>query len=165
MRHGKKTEKLSRIKSHREAMLSNMATSLFMHQRIKTTQAKAKALAPLVEKLVTRAKTKSLHAYRQVYRTIRDRKAIKKLFEEIAPQLEKRSGGYTRILKLGLRKGDGAKLALIELLIERPSPQKAKGKKHQADKKGTAAAKEKGRKKDVSKKEEEQSKEDKQQSK
>ncbi len=154
MRHGKKVKKLSRIKSHRDAMLSNMATSLLMHQRIRTTQTKAKALRPMVEKLVTWAKTKNLHAYRQVYKTIRDRKAVKKLFEEIAPELAKRSGGYTRILKLGWRRGDGAQLALIELLIERPSPHKAKEKKHQADKKGAPVKKEKGRKRASSKKEE-----------
>jgi len=88
MRHGKKTRKLSRIKAHREAMLSNMVTSLFTYQRVKTTQSKAKALRPLAEKLITWAKKKDLNAYRQVYRTIRDRKVIKKLFEEIAPELD-----------------------------------------------------------------------------
>jgi large subunit ribosomal protein L17 len=128
MRHGKKIKKLSRTKSHRKAMLHNMATSLFLHQRIKTTQVKAKALKPLAEKLITWAKEKSVHAHRQVYKVIKDRKAVKKLFGEIAPQLDKRPGGYCRILKLGRRRGDGAALALLELLIERPVSEKGKDK-------------------------------------
>jgi len=135
-------------------MLSNMATSLFMHQRIKTTQAKAKALKPLAEKLITWAKKKDLHAHRQVYKVVRNRKVIKKLFEEIAPQLDKRSGGYTRILKLGWRRGDRAQLALVELLIERPTPEKTKGKKGKTGKKATVPKEEKTKKKTSPKKEE-----------
>ena len=139
MRHGKKTKKLSRLKSHRDAMLSNMATSLFMHQRVKTTQSKAKALRPLAEKLITWAKKKDLNAYRQVYRIIKDRKIIKKLFEEIAPEFSKRSGGYTRVLKLGQRRGDAASVALIELVVKKSVPEKTKEKKEKTGKKESVA--------------------------
>ena len=141
-------------------MLSNMATSLFMHQRIKTTEVKAKALKPLAEKLITWAKRKDLHAHRQVYKVIRDRKVLKKLFDEIAPKLDDRVGGYTRILKLGWRQGDGAKLALIELLIERPTPEKTKGKKEKTAKKTTAPKEKKTKKTSSPKKEEKEKKEE-----
>ncbi|MCJ7508460.1 MAG: 50S ribosomal protein L17 [candidate division Zixibacteria bacterium] len=156
MRHGKKVAKLGRTKSHREAMLSNMVTSLFAHHRIKTTQAKAKALRPLAEKLITWAKRNDLQAHRQVYRVVRDREILKSLFSEIAPQLSKRSGGYTRILKLGRRRGDGAEVVLLELLTEKPILKKgeAKEKKGKAEKKETAPKKEKAKKKPLPKKEE-----------
>jgi large subunit ribosomal protein L17 len=158
MRHGRKIKKLDRPKSHREAMLSNMAVSLFMHHRIKTTPAKAKALRPLAEKLITWAKRGNLNAHRQVYRVIRNRKIIKKLFGEIAPQLDKRSGGYTRILKLGWRRGDGAEVVLLELLTEKPISEKAeaKEKKGKIEKKETTPKKEKAKKKSSAKKEKSQ---------
>ena len=115
MRHRKKGRELSRTRSHRKAMLRNMATSLILHERIRTTEAKAKELRPFAEKLITLAKRGDLHSRQLAGRQIADRTALKKLFEHIGPRFEKRPGGYTRILKLGARQGDGAELALIEL--------------------------------------------------
>jgi large subunit ribosomal protein L17 len=135
MRHGKKVKKLGRTKSHRKAMLGNMAASLFMYNVIKTTEAKAKEVRKLAEKLITLAKRGDLHARRQVYEVIKDRKLIKKLFDEIAPKLNDREGGYTRILKLGPRRGDGAPISVVELLIEKPPKEQKKGKKAKAEKK------------------------------
>jgi len=95
--------------------MRNLATSLFVHERIRTTEAKAKELRPFAEKLITLAKRGDLHSRRLAGRHIADGDALHKLFEEIGPRFEGRPGGYTRILKLGARKGDGAELALIEL--------------------------------------------------
>ncbi len=115
MRHRKKGRQLSRTASHKKAMLRNMATSLFRHERIRTTEAKAKELRPFAEKLVTLSRTDDVHSRRQVRRHIQDREILAKLFDDIGPRFEGREGGYTRVLKLGARKGDGAELALIEL--------------------------------------------------
>jgi large subunit ribosomal protein L17 len=134
MRHGKKTKKLSRTKSHRKAMLANMAASLFLYHVIKTTEAKAKEVRKLVDKLITLAKRGDLHAHRQVYDVIKDRKLVKKLFDEIAPKLKDREGGYTKVLKLGTRRGDGASLSVIKLLVEKPPTEEKKGKKEKAEK-------------------------------
>ena len=136
MRHGKKVKKLGRTKSHRKAMLANMAASLFMYHMIKTTEAKAKEVRRLAERLITLAKRGDLHAHRQVYDVIKDRKLVKKIFDEIAPKFEDREGGYTRVGKLGVRKGDGAPLSVVELLIEKPPREEKKGKKEKAEKKG-----------------------------
>ena len=97
-------------------MLSNMATSLFRHERIKTTQAKAKELRPFAERLITLARRGDLHARRQAARTIHDKEALKKLFETIGPRYADRDGGYMRVLKLGTRQGDGAEVALVQLV-------------------------------------------------
>lgn len=115
MRHRKKGRQLSRTASHKQAMLRNMATSLFRHERIRTTEAKAKELRPFAEKLVTLSRTDDVHSRRQVRRHIQDREVLAKLFDDIGPRFVGREGGYTRVLKLGARKGDGAELALIEL--------------------------------------------------
>ena len=115
MRHRKKGRQLSRTRSHKRATLRNMATSLFRHERIRTTEAKAKELRPFAEKLISLARKGDLHSRRQVSRHIVDREIQQKLFEQIGPRFEGRPGGYTRILKLGARKGDGAEQALIEL--------------------------------------------------
>ena len=138
MRHGRKVKKLGRTKSHRKAMLANMAASLFMYHIIKTTEAKAKEVKKLAEKLITLAKQGDLHAHRQVYDVIKDRKLVKKLFNEIAPKLKDREGGYTRVLKLGIRRGDGASLSVVELLIEKPPKEEKKGKKEKETKKAKA---------------------------
>lgn len=135
MRHGRKVKKLGRTASHRKAMLANMAASLFMYQMIRTTDAKAKEVRRLAEKLITLAKKGGLHAHRQVYDVIKDRKLVKKLFDEIAPKLQDREGGYTRVLKLGTRRGDGAPLSVVELLIEKPPKEEKKGKKEKGEKK------------------------------
>ena len=116
MRHRKKGRNLSRSPSHRRATLRNMATSLFRHERITTTTARAKELRPYAERLVTLARRGDLHARRQVARRIADREVLGKLFDDIGPRYAERPGGYTRILKLGTRKGDAADMALIELV-------------------------------------------------
>ena len=116
MRHRKKGRKLQRTASHRRAMLRNLATSLFHHERIETTTAKAKELRPYAERLITLARRGDLHARRLVARKIQDREVLGKLFDEISPRYAERPGGYTRILKLGNRKGDAAEISLIELV-------------------------------------------------
>jgi large subunit ribosomal protein L17 len=118
MRHRAKGRQLSRTSSHRRAMLNNMATSLFDHGRIVTTEAKAKELRPFAEKLITLARRGDLHARRLVLRRIKSRETLSRLFTEIGPRFAARPGGYTRILKLGHRDGDGADIARIELLSE-----------------------------------------------
>ena len=116
MRHRSKGRQLSRTSTHRRAMLNNMATSLFAHGRVVTTEAKAKELRPFAEKLITLARRGDLHAMRLVERKIKDRAVRERLFKEIGPRFAARPGGYTRILKLGHRPGDGADVARIELL-------------------------------------------------
>jgi len=118
MRHQAKGRQLSRTSTHKRAMLNNMVTSLFAHGRIQTTEAKAKELRPLAEKLITLARRGDLHARRQVERRVRDRLVSGRLFGEIGPRFAGRPGGYTRIVKLGHRSGDGAEMARIELLAE-----------------------------------------------
>lgn len=118
MRHRKTGRKLGRNTSHRKAMMRNMVTSLFQHDRIKTTDARAKELRKIAEKLVTLAKRGDLHARRLALQVVRDKKVVAKLFEEIAPRYASRPGGYTRIVKLGQRAGDNASLSIIELVEE-----------------------------------------------
>src|SRR5205809_5737006 len=114
MRHQKKTVKLGRTAEHRKALLANQVCSLIEHQRIKTTLAKARAVRPLAERMVTLGKNGSLHARRTALATLRQRNAVKKLFDDIAPRSAERNGGYTRIVKLGQRKSDSAPMAFIE---------------------------------------------------
>jgi len=114
MRHQKKTIKLGRTAEHRKALLANQICSLIEHQRIKTTLAKAKAVRPLAEKMVTLGKKGSIHARRMALATLRQKNAVKKLFDEIAPRSTNRNGGYTRIVRLGQRKSDSASMAFIE---------------------------------------------------
>jgi large subunit ribosomal protein L17 len=135
MRHGRKVKKLGRTQSHRKAMLANMVASLLMHNIIRTTEAKAKEVRKLAEKLITLGKRGDLHAHRQVYAVIKDRKLVKKLFDEIAPKFKEREGGYTRVLRLGIRKGDGATLAVVELLLEKAAKEEKRGKKEKTGKK------------------------------
>lgn len=116
MRHRTKGRALSRTASHRRAVLRNLATSLFRHGRIETTTAKAKELRPFAERLITLAKRGDLHARRLAGRKIADRQTLGKLFDEIGPRYADRPGGYTRILKVGLRRGDAAEMSLIELV-------------------------------------------------
>ena len=114
MRHQKKTVKLGRTASHRDAMLANQVCSLIEHKRIKTTLAKAKAVRPLAEKMVTLGKRGDLHARRLAAGYLGQKDAVKKLFAEIAPRAADRKGGYTRIIKLGQRLSDSAPMAYIE---------------------------------------------------
>lgn len=116
MRHRKKGRNLSRSPSHRKAVLRNMAASLFRHERITTTTARAKELRPYAERLVTLARRGDLHARRRAARHIHEREVLAKLFDEIGPRYAERPGGYTRVLKLGPRQGDAAEMALIELV-------------------------------------------------
>lgn len=116
MRHNKKFNHLGRTADHRKAMLANMAISLIRHKRITTTLAKAKALKKYVEPLITRAKDDSTNSRRVVFRYLQDKESIKELFGPIAVKVADRSGGYTRIIKLGHRLGDGADMAFIELV-------------------------------------------------
>ncbi|RMH71024.1 MAG: 50S ribosomal protein L17 [Gemmatimonadetes bacterium] len=118
MRHRKSIAKLGRTASHRKALMRNMALALLKYRRIRTTQAKAKALRPYVEKLITLAKRGDLHARRQVLKHIQDPKLVRVLFDVLAPRYMDRPGGYTRILKLDNRTGDGAPMAILELVDE-----------------------------------------------
>lgn len=118
MRHRAKHRQLSRTASHRKATLKNLAASLFAHERIVTTEAKAKELRPYAERLITLARRGDLHARRLVERRIQDRAVTQRLFAEIGKRFAARPGGYTRIIKLGHRSGDGAEVARIELLSE-----------------------------------------------
>ncbi|MCH8884438.1 MAG: 50S ribosomal protein L17 [SAR324 cluster bacterium] len=116
MRHRKKGRALSRTASHKKATMRNMATSLFRHERIETTTAKAKELRPFAERLITLGKRGDLHARRLAGRLIADRQVLGKLFDDIGPRFSDRPGGYTRIIKTGFRHGDGAPMALIQLV-------------------------------------------------
>jgi large subunit ribosomal protein L17 len=116
MRHGDKINNLSRTASHRKALLSNLACQLFMHKKIVTTLAKAKALRPYAEPLITKAKDNTTHQRRIVFSYLQDKEAIKELFDVISPKIAGRPGGYTRVIKLGKRTGDNAEIAMIELV-------------------------------------------------
>ncbi len=116
MRHNKKFNHLGRTADHRQAMLANMAISLIMHKRITTTLAKAKALKKYVEPLITRCKEDTTNSRRVVFRYLQNKEAVTELFKVVAEKVGDRPGGYTRIIKLGSRKGDGADIAFIELV-------------------------------------------------
>lgn len=116
MRHGKKNNHLSRTYSHRQAMLSNMATSLILHKRIETTVAKAKALRIYIEPIITRSKTDSTHSRRTVFSYLQSKEAVITLFKDVAAKVAERPGGYTRIIKTGNRLGDNADMCMMELV-------------------------------------------------
>jgi large subunit ribosomal protein L17 len=149
MRHQKKTLKLGRTAEHRNALLANQVCSLIQHQRIKTTLAKAKAVRPLAEKMVTLGKRNSLHARRTALAVLRQKDAVQKLFADIAPRSADRKGGYTRIIKLGQRKSDAAPIAFIEWVdapqanddVAADSDKKRKSAKPTEPKKGEDSAK------------------------
>lgn len=121
MRHLKKGRKFGRTSAHRRAMYRNMAISLFRHERIETTAAKAKSLRGFAERLITLAKRGDLHARRLAARDIRDHEVLQKLFDDLAERFRERPGGYTRVLKTGFRRGDNSKTALIELVDKAPA--------------------------------------------
>ncbi|MGE5718066.1 MAG: 50S ribosomal protein L17 [Acidobacteriota bacterium] len=116
MQHNRAGRKLGRTTAHRKSLFRNQLSSLITHERIQTTLPKAKDLRPLIEKMVTLGKRGGLHARRLVLKTIPEAPTVKKLFEEIAPRFQSRAGGYTRILKLGRRPGDGAEMAILEFI-------------------------------------------------
>lgn len=118
MRHNKSGKRLGRNSSHRKAMMRNMVTSLFAHEKITTTDIRAKELRKIADKMITLGKRGDLHARRQALQVMRDRKVVGKLFDMLAPRYKDRPGGYTRIIKLGQRAGDNASLSLIELVEE-----------------------------------------------
>ncbi len=149
MRHQKKTVRLGRKAEHRKALLANQVCSLIEHRRIKTTLAKAKAVRPIAEKMVTLGKNGSIHARRTAFATLRQKDAVKKLFDEIAPASTERNGGYTRIIRLGQRHSDSALMALIEwvdvaaVVEEKPTEEKqAKKKEPKAETKPETKTKE-----------------------
>lgn len=140
MRHQKKTVKLGRTADHRRALLANQVCALIEHQRIKTTLAKAKAVRPLAERMVTLGKNGSIHARRRALAVLRQKSIVKKLFDDIAQRSAERNGGYTRIVKLGARKSDSARMAFIEwvdaeyIVEEKPKKEKkAKRKDEEAE--------------------------------
>ncbi|HUG54017.1 MAG TPA: 50S ribosomal protein L17 [Vicinamibacteria bacterium] len=144
MRHRVGFRKLGRVTPHRTALLRNLATALFERERIRTTLMKAKELRPYAEKLITQAKRDDdrLHARRLVAREIHDLTVVKKLFDDLGARYATRPGGYTRILRLGPRRGDGAEMAIVELLGSEYKPEKKgeKGKKAEAEKKAEPKA-------------------------
>ena len=135
MRHRKKGKKLGRTASHRKAMLANMVTSLFDKEMIETTTPKAKAARSLAERLITVAKRSenTVAARRHVVKVVRDKTVVKKLFDEIAPRYEGRPGGYTRIMRVDRRHGDGAEVAILQLVGFERKPAKKKGKKKKGE--------------------------------
>ncbi len=146
MRHQKSGKKLGRTAAHRKAMLANMATALFTHKKIKTTDARAKELRRFVEPLITFAKRGDLHARRQVLKKLRHKSITNVLFNEIAPVYADRNGGYTRITKLGFRDNDRASVSLVELVDMiglGTSEKEKKGKKKEAPKAEVPAENEK----------------------
>ena len=116
MRHNKAINHLGRKSGHRKALLANMATSLVLHKRIETTVAKAKALKGYVDPLITKSKEDTTHSRRVVFSYLKNKEAVTELFRTVAPKIADRPGGYTRVLKTGFRQGDGADMALIELV-------------------------------------------------
>ncbi len=143
MRHRKSGRKLKRTASHRKATLIALSTALLRHKRIRTTTAKAKETRMFVEKLITRAKNavanegdkKNVHARREISRYIKDREVVKELFGEIAPKVAARAGGYTRVVKLGQRFGDGAEVAFLELVDYQIGEEQKKAKAEKTKKK------------------------------
>ena len=142
MRHRVAHRKLGRTTPHRLALLRNLATALFERERIRTTLAKAKELRPYAERLITLAKRDEdrLHARRLVLRDIRDPKIVRKLFDSLGTRYADRNGGYTRILRLGARKGDAAEMAIVELLGSEYQPKKDEKKDAKKAKKGKEEA-------------------------
>ena len=148
MRHGKKFNKLGRQKPHREAMMSNMASSLILHKRINTTVSKAKALRVYVEPLITKSKSDTTHSRRVVFSYLRDKDAVAELFRDVAPKIADRPGGYTRIIKTGQRLGDRAEMCMMELvdfndmMLGGKEAKKAKTTRRAGKKKPAAGSKE-----------------------
>ncbi len=147
MRHGKKFNHLGRTKSHRKAMLSNMACSLIEHKRINTTVAKAKALRGFLEPLITKSKDDTTHSRRVVFSYLNNKHAVTELFREVAPKVNTRAGGYTRIIKTGNRMGDNAELCMMELVdfnelytTETKKPAKKKRSRRGAGKSSASAS-------------------------
>ena len=145
MRHGKDGYKLGRLTAHRWAMFRNLLVALFRHERIQTTEAKAKAVRGLAEHMITLAKRENLHARRQVLAMMPDTEVVGRLFDTVAARFADRHGGYTRILKTGVRPGDAAPMVLLELVDRAEAPKekekgKGKGEKKKKEEPGKGAA-------------------------
>lgn len=146
MRHGHKTNHLSRKAPHRKAMLANMASSLIVHKRINTTLAKAKELRKYVEPLITKAKNDTTHSRRVVFSYLKDKYSVKELFDDVAERVATRPGGYTRILKTGNRLGDNAEMCIIELvdynelMLESEESGKAKTRRSRRSRRGSSGS-------------------------
>jgi len=128
MRHLKAGRKLNRTSAHRKALFRNLVTSVLDHERVQTTDAKAKALRPFVDRMITLGKRGTLHARRQALAFIRSETVVKKLFDDVAVRFKERPGGYTRIVKLGVRRGDAAPMSLLEL-VDRGDTAKSEAQK------------------------------------
>jgi large subunit ribosomal protein L17 len=153
MRHRVRGRKLGRTASHKAALMNAMATSLLKHKRIRTTLAKAKEARGYVETLITKARKNDVHSQRQVISKINDKEVVKELFSEIIPKIGDRPGGYTRVIKLGSRKGDAAELAILEL-VDYNDVINAKAEEHKEKKK--SKAKDKAEKEEAAAKEAEE---------
>ncbi|MBW1659058.1 MAG: 50S ribosomal protein L17 [Deltaproteobacteria bacterium] len=140
MRHLKAFRKLNRTSSHRSLMLRNLVTSLLEHERVETTVMKAKEARRIADKMITLGKKGSLHARRRAAAVLMNKTVVQRLFDEIAPRYEKREGGYTRILRVGYRKGDGAPMAFLELVKEEVKEKKKKTGKKSAKKTAVKSA-------------------------
>ena len=158
MRHRKSVKKLGRTAAHRKATLSNLSSALIERKHIMTTVAKAKAVRPFVEKLITMAKKQTIHARRMTFAVLHQQRIVKILFDEVAPRYLDRPGGYTRIVKLGNREGDGAPIAVLELVGFETAMKKKKEKEEKAaaEEKKKKKSKEKGEAKKESGKESEE---------
>lgn len=147
MRHNKAGKRLGRNSSHRRAMMRNMVTSLLEHDRITTTDARAKELRKLADRMITLGKRGDLHARRQALQVVQDKKVVAKLFDRLAARYQDRPGGYTRIIKMGTRPGDNASLSIIELVEEefvaQPTGTDAQSSAEQAPEGETAPGEEK----------------------
>ncbi|MBL7978230.1 MAG: 50S ribosomal protein L17 [Bacteroidetes Order II. Incertae sedis bacterium] len=144
MRHGVKESRLGRTASHRKATMMALSTALIQHKRITTTLPKAKALRQHVESIINRAKADTMHNRREAFRNLQDKEAVKELFGEVAEKISGRNGGYTRVIRLGLRKGDAAEMAMIELVDYndvRPDGASTAKKKTRRSRRGKAASK------------------------
>ena len=138
MRHKRLGRKLGVVTKHRRAMLRNMVTDFLRHEKIRSTDTRLKELKRLAEKMITLAKLGTLHARRRAAETIRDKEVLKKLFDEIAGKYKERPGGYTRIIKLGMRRGDNAPISVLELVGEELKPKRRKKSKTGAEKRSTS---------------------------
>ncbi|MER3408787.1 MAG: 50S ribosomal protein L17 [Thermoleophilia bacterium] len=133
MRHQRQGKKLGRDSAHRRALYANLAGALIEHGRVQTTEAKAKAVRPVVEKMITLGRRGDIHARRQALAFLRSQDVVHKLFSEVAPRLADRPGGYTRIVKLGARQGDGAPMAYLELVDYVPKARPAASARRQPE--------------------------------
>jgi large subunit ribosomal protein L17 len=143
MKHRKGFNRLARKPAHRLSLYRHVATALFLHERVRTTVVKAKAIRPVVERMITRARTDSMHNRRMLARDIQDKSILAKLFTDIAPRFEGRPGGYTRILRVGKRGGDTTDMAILELVVRKETkkkPRKAADKKEGKEKEPVAEA-------------------------